>query len=353
MYENVTFEDILDRMLERVPEDVDKREGSVIYDALASAAVELQLMYIELDVILRETFADTASRKYLLRRAAERGIKPKAAVKAVLKGEFVPDTLEIPAGSRFSCDDLNYTLKEKISDGRYSLECETEGVLGNSVLGRLTPVDYINGLEMASVTEVLVPGEEEEETESVRERYFASFTAQAFGGNKRDYIQKTLEIQGVGAVKVTPVWNGGGTVKITILNSEHDIASAYLLDQVQQKLDPVRDGGGDGLAPIGHVVTVDTPKEFAVDITLEVVYDTGYNFESLGSKVSKAVDDYLKEVRQGWSQAETMVIRKAQIETRIMGVSGIIDVSRTMLNGKEENIILDKTYVPVLGEVTA
>lgn len=40
MYENVTYEDILQRMLDRVPDSMDKREGSIIYDALAPAAVE-------------------------------------------------------------------------------------------------------------------------------------------------------------------------------------------------------------------------------------------------------------------------------------------------------------------------
>ena len=60
MYENITYEDILQRMLDRIPDSMDKREGSIIFDALAPAAVELQLMYIEFDVILKETFADRA-----------------------------------------------------------------------------------------------------------------------------------------------------------------------------------------------------------------------------------------------------------------------------------------------------
>ena len=76
MYEAITYEDILQRMLDRVPNTMDKREGSIIYDALAPAAAELQLMYIELDVILTETFADSASREYLILRSAERGIHP-------------------------------------------------------------------------------------------------------------------------------------------------------------------------------------------------------------------------------------------------------------------------------------
>ena len=110
MYEEVTYESILERMLEKVPDNMDKREGSIIYDALAPAAVELQLMYIELDVILKETFADTASRDYLLRRAEERGITPKAATKAILKGVFTPLDIELSEGERFSCDSLNYRV---------------------------------------------------------------------------------------------------------------------------------------------------------------------------------------------------------------------------------------------------
>ena len=38
MYEKMTYESILQKMLNMVSDDVDKREGSIIYDALAPAA---------------------------------------------------------------------------------------------------------------------------------------------------------------------------------------------------------------------------------------------------------------------------------------------------------------------------
>ena len=204
MYENVTYEDILQRMLDRVPDSMDKREGSIIYDALAPAAVELQLMYIEFDIILQETFADTASREYLIRRAAERGIIPIAATHAILKGEFTPSTLNIPIGARFSCGTLNYAVTEKISDGAYKLECETEGETGNAQFGQMIPIDYIEGLETCYLTELLIPGEDEEATEDIRARYFDTFDTKPFGGNQKDYIQKTNALPGVGSTKVTP-----------------------------------------------------------------------------------------------------------------------------------------------------
>ena len=39
----MTFDEIMERLLERVPDTFDKREGSVIWDALAPAAYELSL----------------------------------------------------------------------------------------------------------------------------------------------------------------------------------------------------------------------------------------------------------------------------------------------------------------------
>lgn len=39
MYENQTFNTIMQRMLNNVSDDIDKREGSIIYTALAPLAV--------------------------------------------------------------------------------------------------------------------------------------------------------------------------------------------------------------------------------------------------------------------------------------------------------------------------
>ena len=74
MFEEMTFENILSQMLENVQGDVDKREGSIIYDALAPVAMESAQMYSDMDILLQECFADSASYYYLIKRAAERVI---------------------------------------------------------------------------------------------------------------------------------------------------------------------------------------------------------------------------------------------------------------------------------------
>ena len=49
MYENQTFNTIMQRMLNNVSDDIDKREGSIIYTALAPLALELETYYEALD----------------------------------------------------------------------------------------------------------------------------------------------------------------------------------------------------------------------------------------------------------------------------------------------------------------
>ena len=65
MYEDMTYENILQGMLNRVPDDIDKREGSVIYDALAPAAYFLADQYFQLGNFVDLVLPDTALGEYL------------------------------------------------------------------------------------------------------------------------------------------------------------------------------------------------------------------------------------------------------------------------------------------------
>jgi uncharacterized phage protein gp47/JayE len=352
MYENVTFDAIMRRALANVPSSMDKREGSVIWDAIAPAAVELQNAYIQLDFILKETFADTASLYYLKRRAAERGVYQIMATNAILQGEFTPVNLEIPIGSRFSCDKLNYVVTEKMEDGIYKMQCESVGTEGNVHLGMLIPIDYINGLETANLTELLIPAEDDEDVESLRERYMNSLSSLAYGGNIADYKEKVKKIQVVGGVEVTPVWNGGGTVKLTIIDSTFGIPSEELVETVKNAADPYpHEGLGYGFAPIGHVVTVEGVEGITVNIGATITYRDGWNWSSAKPYVLDAIDKYLKEMREQWEDTDHLIVRVSQIESRILDCEAVLDIDGTTLNGVASNLFLERNQVPVRGTV--
>lgn len=228
MYENQTFNTIIQRMLNNVNDDIDKREGSVIYTALAPIALELETYYEALDEVLTETFADTASYYYLTKRAAERNIYPIEATASTLRMIADPPTAEIEVGDRFTSEDYELTFEVISGDdvaGSYDIVCLTDGIVGNLESGTLIPVDEINGLESVKIqgavvyddkgnkvlddngnetykSAVIVAGVDEEDVETFRARYFNALQSKAFGGNREDYINKIKENSKVGACKV-------------------------------------------------------------------------------------------------------------------------------------------------------
>ena len=360
MYETETFEVIVRRMLARIASKFDKREGSMIYDPLAATSVEFQNLYIALDAVLNEVFADTASRQFLIKHCAERGISPKPASYAIVQGVFTPDTVGIPIGSRFSHDDYNYTVIERVDYGVYKLQCETIGSEPNGVTGQLIPIDYINGLQTAEISDVLILGEDEEDTETLRARWRASINSEAFGGNKIDYENKILSIPGVGGTKIYSgsEWNGGGTVKCVIIDSDHGVLTEELVDKVQTEIDPeTNQGEGIGTAPIGHFVTIVGANKTVVNINASLVYEIGFTWDNVKSAVEEAIDAYLDELNANWAARDKnfnyygMIVRINRIENQIFNVPGVVDVFGTTINGKAENLSIDKDSIVMRGTV--
>ena len=77
--EEKSVETIVEQLLSEARRDfpeLDTREGSLIYTALAPAAIELSRLHTALNVALEMSFADTAEREFLIRRAAEHDIRP-------------------------------------------------------------------------------------------------------------------------------------------------------------------------------------------------------------------------------------------------------------------------------------
>jgi len=348
MFENMTFENILNDMLERIPNDIDKRPGSVIYDALAPAAYKLAEAYFLLRNYVDLFFADTAVGEYLSRRAAELGVMRRQTTKAIRK---IVTTGPVDIGTRWGLEDTTYVIIEKVTDTEYKAECEQYGTIGNAYSGPLDNIDNISGVT-AELIDILIPGEDEETDESLRQRYFESLVSQAYGGNIDDYKQKVTALPGVGGVKVEPIWNGGGTVKLTIIDSDYNKPSPTLIDEVQTAVDPEQNQGqGYGIAPIGHVVTVVGVDEAEIDVESEITLQAGYTWEDVKPTVEAAINDYFTELRSQWADSETLVVRISQIEIRILGVTGVVDVQNTKLNGQQQNIELGSYEIPVLGEV--
>lgn len=350
-----TYENILEDLLNRVPEGIDIREGAIIYDALAPSAYQLAEYYMHLKTVAEDAFIETALGRALDLKVSERGLERYRSTRAVRLGLFEDvegNSIDIPLGTRFStieAEGRTFEATERLTTGQYTLIAEEPGSIGNSYYGDILPLENVEGLSKALLDEVVIPGQDEEDDEDLRARYFSSIRQASFGGNWNDYVDTVIGIEGVGAVQVYPIWNGGGTVKVSILDSDYNAPSQSFLNNVKDVLDPViHSGKGYGLAPIGHQVTVTKPNSRTINVSMHVDVLIGHTKESVMPFIEDAINDYFLSLREAWDDSDELhnygqTVYRSQIIAAILQVEGIANVANVLLNGSEKDVPLMMT----------
>lgn len=367
-----TYQNLRQEMLDRVPDTYDKRDTAPIPTAISPAAYALAGFYLSLDQVQRAAFIQTAVGESLDMLAVIGGLTRYPASAAVRLGVF---NASVPIGARFSTingtNSINFavtaaaTVSEPEEDFTYyQLTAETAGTIGNEYTGPILPITTIPGLTSAQITDILVPGDDTETDDAFRERLIEALNNRPFGGNIADYRQNVLAIDGVGGVQVYPTWNGGGTVKLSVLGADFLPASPTLVENVQNAIDPPPNQGlGLGLAPIGAKVTVAAPTELTVNVSATLMLAAGYAIGQVQEPVEQAIEAYLLSVRQEWdtNTSSTAVsyaadVYVARITAAIVGVTGVVNATNVQLNGGTADLILTETgetqQVPVIGTVT-
>lgn len=354
MYEDKTYSSIMNDAMDEVDDSVQKSEGSLVYNALSALSYEIEKAYKQLNYIMEQCHAETADIDNLTAMAADRAVYRKMATHAIVK---VVANVALSAGNRFSLKGYNYVIQGAIEGEAlsYTAQVEETGSGANQLLGALTPIDYVEGLTTATVTEVLVLGEDDETRDSLYARYLASFTTESFSGNIAAYEQSINAFDGVGGCKVYPVWNGAGTVKCVVISSEYGAISAYLVNQIQEAAVPTEGGTGYGFAPIDHTVTIESVEEVTVDVSTTITLSNGYSWDSVKDEVETAIGNYFRSLAQSWGDGEAddfIRIYISRLESAVLDVPGVIDIQGTTLNEVGQNLDLDSDQIPVLGEVT-
>lgn len=373
-----TYEYILTEALSKVPDNVDKREGSIIRDALSPCCYEAAKHILYLADIIEQTYIETANGLWLDGRVIEGGITRDPATYAKKLGVFktqLDEPCQISIGQSFSTVGdtiLNYTAVQVYANedgdvvpGSYVMQCNTVGSVGNSYIGRIVPNDYIEKLASAEITTLLYPGEEEESDDSLRERFLANLMKTAFGGNIAQYRQWAKEIPGIGGVQVYPVWAGGGTVKLSIIDTDYNSCSLEFCQTILEKFDPENSGGetglGLGIAPIGHKVTVSTPLPRTINVSGKITLLPGYKLETLMPDIKASLENYLLSLREAWENSDdennySVTVYLGRINFAILNVKGVSSAYELKLNETDTDIKLTETSslqeIPVLGTVS-
>ena len=365
--EQYDYKTLLEMALSQVPDDIDTREGSIIYDALSPACYLLAEFYMQLRAILIDVYATTANNEWLDLRVAEQGISRYPSTSAIRKAYFTNisgQSANINLGTRFSTieeNPINYYVSKDLGGGYYELTCEEKGTIGNNYIGELLPLDYGINLETATITEIIIPGQDTETDDALRNRYFVRINEKAFGGNIAQYKQEINDIDGVGAVQVYPVWNGGGTVKCSVIDASYNRITDEFIQKLQETIDPVNNSGeGLGIAPIGHKVTITTPVDKVVNITTNVQGSAGVSILTIKEEIKKALEEYLLSLRQIWGNSNEINVYNlsvyiARINATILNIPGVVNVTNTLINGMAEDLVLIQNAttqeLPKLGTV--
>lgn len=344
MYENQTYEIILERMLTNISNDIDKREGSIAYDMLAPKAAELAMSYMELDNVLNFGFADTTYGEFLDRKVSETGLTRIQSKKAtgIITLSSTIEGLVIPIGSVVYTDNGIRFLTDNIATiftgaATVSITAETGGLNGN------VPAESIINSEITDVTcsntNPTSGGFDIESDEKLVVRYYDTIKTPVTSGNTNHYKQWAKEISGIGDARIEPLWNGNGTVKVILVSTDKKSVLQSKIDEVSGYIELNR--------PIGATITVQSAVEKLINISATIVLAGAYTLGDVSGAINQGFVDYLKD-----ASFKDIDIKYSKIGNIILSVQGVLDYSNLTVNTTTSNVLINNNETPVLGVVT-
>lgn len=335
MYEAREQEEILAELQEASTTPASKIEGTFENDMLASNSIEFAKLEVELEQAYKAAFAETSWGDYLTMIAAEFGVDRKLAVPAI-GAVTLTGTGDVALGSRFSTaagtifETTEAASIQKV--GKVAVQAVNAGTAGNVAAGTIVNIPIsIPGITAVTNEEPTHDGYDEESDEELLKRYYIIVRRPATSGNCNHYYNWTMSVEGVGDCRVIPLWNGNGTVKVIIIDSNHGIASSDLIKKVQAHIEENH--------PIGATVTIESPSPLQIDITADIKG----TFDAEAFKTS--LSDYFV------SHALNLTyVSSSQIIDRIMNQSTVEDCDNVLVNGAKR-VTITSEQLPAVGSV--
>ena len=343
--------DILQTLLDGMPDSYQKTVGYPTHDLLAAAALRMEGTDAEVAAMRAaldpENLAGGDLDRYVFPRS---GLERRQATFAtgVLT---VTGTGTVQQGALFeSGGGIQFAASETVQitgEGQVRVTCRVDGAAGNLPAHSITQMPVtLQGISACDNPEPTAGGYDEEDDAAYYARYLLKIRTPATSGNIYHYQSWALEVAGVGAVQVFPLARGPGTVDIVLIDNTGQPAPPDLVQAVQDYIDPGGTGEGYGQAPIGAQCRVEaaTGTEIALSATVFKLDTT--DEEAVTAGIKAAVGAYLAEIAflQDY-------VSLARITERILAVEGVRDLESLTLNGGTDNVHLDERACAVLGEV--
>ena len=337
-------EEILNNMLDNLPLEYDKTEGGLFYDNLAPVSIEISNFRDIVEYVHRMGFADTAEGIFLEKIAATVGLSRRDAVNSVgevqIEGE-VGTVVEV--GTKISSDTFIFeTTEKKVIDATKKVIVPARSVdKGSGCNVGIGAIKYfpvtIQGLTKVTNLKAFSEGYDTETDDELRARYYIKVRQPATSGNVYHYQHWCLAVPGIGGVKVFPLWNGNGTVKLVLMDVNGLAPGTQLLKNVQDYVEEQR--------PIGATVTYNAAISKIVNFTGKVRIGTETTIEKVNEEFKVEVVEYFRK-----TSFSDDYISYAKLGNILLNVKGVTDYDEFKVNNGQINITLEEEEVPTFGK---
>lgn len=340
-----TMSGIIKRMQNDIPAKYNADVGSYIYDVLAPTAFEIEKAYALIDTNLRKTLVASATGADLDSVLGQFGFERKRATYA---SGYVTvagvDGAALNIGDLVAKGKVLYAVQGSASivNGKavVNITAQSPGSSGNARPGEVNyfPV-VLSGILSVTNEGDIIGGTDAESDEEYRSRYYYFLDNPVTTGNKYEYEQWAREIDGVGAAKCYPLWNGAGTVKVVITTADMQPAPDELIETVKTNIEDKR--------PVGANVTVKSAGTVTINVTAKVSHSAAYTLENISARFSDALTDYFKAVGFGGD-----VIPYTKVGAILQETDGVNYYSELRVNEGANNIAVGDGNLAVLGGVS-
>lgn len=346
LYENKSYENIKQEILNNINLSINKSEGSFLNDMVSPIALKFKDMFVELDKTIDLTLVDKIVGEFVDRRVADYGIERKKGTKAKTVIRFTGNqNTEIPEGTLVqTANGLIYkTIKLcKIENNFVDIEAIAENIGGIYNISQGLIVDLpisINGI--ISITNIVdaTGGTDIETDDNLLKRYFDLIQNPATSGNEAHYKIWANSIDGVGDSRVFPTWNGAGTVKVLVIDSNKMPANSSIISAVANFIETVR--------PVGAIVTVEAPNVKNIDISAKLNISSSSNLQTVTQKFTEQLNKYIKDL--AFSGLE---VSYAKIGSILLSTDGVIDYSNLKVNSDTINVQIADTEIAAVGTIS-
>lgn len=360
IFQDSDEDSIHDRMLSVLPENIDKSEGSVVWDLTRPTALEVaQFKGWDMDYAIQMIFPQFASGEILDYHGEARGLSRKDAIAASGKLTVTGEAgATIAVGDLFATESVNnqesvsyrsvgYYIIPESGTIEIDVECTEAGAVGNAIPNTIILVETANErIESVTNATEIKGGVDEESDDEYRERIVESDKNKdaSYAGTPADYKRWANEVSGVGSVTVIPAQDTSGTVTLIITDGNGDPANTTLCNAVYKHIMSPSDED-QRLAPINAVLVVQPPSSVAISITANVELSVS-NIETVTAAFREELRKYLH------SSIDDGEIRYTKISNILGDTTGVYDYTNLLINGSTGNIELTSEQLPTVGTIT-